>query len=137
MSRYEWSWRLAGVLVIGAGLLALAGCREPAPPETGAPAGGEAETAEAGAEKEAAAPPPTFTQEQFDNILYGMTLPQVRELLGAEPARQESTYDKPDSDYVAPSLTSWYIWENEDGSFIKLGFVNKKLAEKVAEDLPE
>ena len=80
---------------------------------------------------------PVFTQRQFDAILYDMTYGQVSELLGAESTRQESTYDEGESEYVQPSLTAWHYWENEDGSFIKAGFVDKKLIEKVAENLPQ
>jgi hypothetical protein len=79
---------------------------------------------------------PVFTQRQFDAILYDMTYGQVSEILGAESTRQESTYDEGESEYVQPSLTAWYYWENEDGSFIKTGFVDKKLIEKSAENLP-
>ncbi len=80
---------------------------------------------------------PVFTQRQFDAILYDMTYGQVSEILGAESTRQESTYDEGESEYVQPTLTSWHYWENEDGSFIKAGFVDKKLIEKVAENLPQ
>ena len=80
---------------------------------------------------------PVFTQRQFDTILYDMTYGQVSEILGAESTRQESTYDEGESEYVQPSLTAWHYRENEDGSFIKAGFVDKKLIEKVAENLPQ
>lgn len=79
---------------------------------------------------------PVFTQAKFDQILTGMTYGEVADLLGSESTRQESTYDEGESEYVRPALTSWYYWENEDGSFIKAGFVEKKLVEKVAENLP-
>lgn len=80
---------------------------------------------------------PVFTQAKFDQILTGMTYGDVADLLGSESTRQESTYDEGESEYVRPVLTSWYYWENEDGSFIKAGFVEKKLVEKVAENLPK
>ena len=103
----------------------MAGCQEPPPPPPPPPV------------EPPPPPPPVFTQAQFDGLLYGMTLAQVQEVLGAEPNRQESTYNRGESDYVPPSVTAWYIWENEDGSFIRLGFVDKKLAEMAAEDLPD
>ena len=80
---------------------------------------------------------PVFTQGQFDAIRYDMTYGQVSEILGAESTRQESTYDEGESEYVQPSLTAWHYWDNEDGSFIKAGFVDKRLIEKVAENLPQ
>lgn len=80
---------------------------------------------------------PVFTQAKFDQILTGMTYGEVADLLGSESTRQESTYDEGESEYVRPVLTSWYYWENEDGSFIKTGFVEKKLVEKVSENLPQ
>jgi hypothetical protein len=80
---------------------------------------------------------PVFTQAQFDRILHGMTYGQVADLLGAESSRQESTYDQGSSEYVRPTLTAWHFWENEDGSFIKVGFIEKKVAEKLSENLPQ
>jgi hypothetical protein len=80
---------------------------------------------------------PVFTQAKFEQLLTGMTYGEVADLLGSESTRQESTYDEGDTEYVRPTLTSWYYWENEDGSFIKAGFVDKKLVEKVAENLPQ
>lgn len=105
-------------------ILALAGCSAPPPPPP------------------PVVPPavpraPVFTQAQFDRILHGMTYGQVADLLGAESSRQESTYDQGSSDYVRPTLTAWHFWENEDGSFIKVGFIEKKVAEKLSENLPQ
>ena len=82
-------------------------------------------------------PQPVFTQSQFDQLLYDMSSAQVRDLLGSEPTDQDSSYVKGESAYVQPSLTTWYIWENEDGSYIKLGFVKDKLTDMSSEDLPE
>lgn len=114
------------LLVAATALFALGGCQEPPPPPPPP------------APEDLGPPPhPVFTQAQFDALLYGMTTAQVREVLGAEADRQESTYSKGGSEYVPPTLTAWYIWENEDGSFIRLGFVDKKLAEMEAEDLPQ
>lgn len=100
-----------------------AGCKAPEPEPAAPPA---------------PAPPvaPVFTQAQFDQILNGMTYGQVADLLGAESSRQESTYDEGESEFVRPSLTAWHYWENADGSYIKVGFVEKQVAEKSAENLP-
>jgi hypothetical protein len=111
---------LAGMLVT----TLVAGCTPPPPPPP----------PPAVVEEPAA---PVFTQRQFDAIRYDMTYGEVSELLGAESTRQESTYDEGASEYVQPSLTAWHYWENEDGSYIKAGFVSKKLVEKVAENLPQ
>lgn len=104
--------------------IVMAGCSPPPPPPP-PPAAVEAPAR------------PVFTQSQFDAIRYDMTYGQVSEILGAESTRQESTYDEGKSEYVQPSLTAWHYWENEDGSFIKAGFVDKRLIEKVAENLPQ
>lgn len=115
---------LVGTAAILISLIGLEGCSSPlpSPPAVQAPE-----------------PParPIFTQRQFDAILYGMTYGQVSDLLQAESTRQESTYDEGQSEYVQPSLTAWHYWENEDGSYIKAGFVEKKLVEKEAENLPQ
>jgi len=66
-----------------------------------------------------------------------MTLAQVRQLFGAESDRQESTYSNGGSQFVQPSVIAWHIWENEDGSFIRLGFIDKKLVEMYSENLPQ
>lgn len=125
-ARWNGHWRWNGLIGACLALSLAAGCGDPPPPPP-PPAPQEP------------APParPTFTQTQFEEILHGMTYPQARDVLGAESDRQESTYSAGDSAYVAPTVTAWHIWENPDGSFIKLGFVQKKVVEKVAEDLPE
>ena len=111
--------RAMGVLY---GLIALGGCAPPPPPPPAAPV--EAPKA------------PVFTQAQYDKLLFGLTYGQVADLLDSESTRQESTYDQGNSEYVRPVLTAWHYWENEDGSYIKLGFIEKKLAEKQSEKLP-
>lgn len=117
---------IGALLLLGVVLGTLGGCGAPPPPPP-PPA----------VEEDPPPPPrPVFTQAQFDALLFGMTYPQVRDALGAEANRQESTFDEGQSEYVQPSVTAWYYWENEDGSFIKLGFVEKKLTDKVSENLP-
>lgn len=116
-------------LAIAGTVLLLAACQPSAPPP-------EPEAAPVEQPAPDPQPRPTFTQAQFEELLYGMTPAQVREVLGAEATRRESTYNEGANEYVAPSVTAWYIWENADGSFMKVGFVNEKLTEKVAEDLP-
>jgi len=122
---------LLGVYVL-AGLMAAAalpGCKQPGPPPTPPKPF-----------VEEAAPPkpaPVFTRSQFGKLLYDMTYKQVRDVLGADSTRQESTYDKGESGYTQPSLTAWHVWENKDGSTIKLGFINKKLVKmEASDDLP-
>lgn len=112
--------RLAGLV---SAFAFVSGCPSPAPPPA-PPAPVEVPKA------------PVFTQAQYDKILYGMTYGQVADLLGSESTRQESSYDQGSSDYVRPVLTAWYYWDNEDGSYIKLGFIEKKLTEKQSEKLP-
>ena len=53
-----------------------------------------------------------------------------------EPSRQESTYNEGVDGYTRPSLVAWYIWENPDGSFMRLGFTKKVLTEKQSDGLP-
>lgn len=122
--RTPWTWCIA----LAGGVCCLAGCTEPAPPPPPPPPPMPAEPV--------APPKPVFTQDRYDKLLYGMTYLQAVEVLGAEATRQDSTYDEGESEFVRPSVTAWYYWENDDGSFIKLGFVEKKLVEMVAEDLP-
>lgn len=118
--RYVRGARCAmGVLL---GLTVLGGCAPPPPPPPVAPV----EVPKA----------PVFTQAQFDKLLFGMTYGQVADLLGSESMRQESTYDQGSSAYVRPVLTAWHYWDNENGSFIKLGFIEKKLADKQSDNLP-
>lgn len=121
--RTPWSWAIA----LGGSVLGLTGCQEPPPSPPPPPVPVEAEVPAR----------PIFTQARFDKLLYDMTYLQAVEVLGAEATRQDSTYDEGESEYVRPSVTAWYYWENEDGSFIKLGFVEKKLVEMVAEALPD
>lgn len=117
--------RIAIVLIsLPLAFVALNGCNEPAPPP---PPPAEPELP----------PSPVYTQAQFDKLLYDMSSAQVRDILGSEPTDQDSTYNEGESQYVRPSLTTWYIWENEDGSYIKLGFVEDKLTEMTSENLPE
>jgi len=112
------------VLMLGLPGGALTGCTPPPPPP---PAPVEPEVFIM----------PVFTQAKFDQILTGMTYGEVADLLGSESTRQESTYDEGETEYVRPALTAWHYWENEDGSYIKAGFVEKKLVEKIAENLPQ
>ena len=129
----NWHWMIGALrgaqlfmvfAALFAGVLVTGGCQEPPPPPPPPPV------------EPPPPPPPVFTQSQFDALLYGMTMAQVQEVLGAEPDHQESTYNRGESVYVPPSVTAWYSWKNEDGSFIRLGFVEKKLAEMTSESLP-
>ncbi len=81
-------------------------------------------------------PRPLVTQAQFDKLLYDMPYADVVEFLGMEPSRQESTYNEGVDGYTRPSLIAWYIWENPDGSFMRLGFTKKLLTDKQSENLP-
>jgi hypothetical protein len=81
-------------------------------------------------------PRPVITQTQYDKLLFDALFPDVVEQLGMDPSRQASTYDE-GAEYTAPSVTSWYFWDNSDGSYIKLGFTNKRLTDKASQDLPE
>ena len=87
-------------------------------------------------EEELPPPRPIVTQEQFDKILYDTPYADVVDYLGMEPSRQESTYIEGVEGYTGPSVISWYIWENPDGSFVKLGFTKKRLTDKQSENLP-
>lgn len=81
-------------------------------------------------------PRPLVTQAQFEKLLYDTPYADVVEFLGAEPSRQESTYNEGVDGYTRPSLVAWYIWENPDGSFMRLGFTKKVLTEKQSDGLP-
>jgi len=76
------------------------------------------------------------TQAQFEKLLYDTPYADVVEFLGMEPSRQESTYNEGVDGYTRPSLVAWYIWENPDGSFMRLGFTKKVLTEKQSDGLP-
>tara|TARA_R110001592_G_scaffold108456_2_gene303013 strand:+ start:64 stop:519 length:456 start_codon:yes stop_codon:yes gene_type:complete len=83
-------------------------------------------------------PPPRtiVTQEIYDQLLYDTPYQDVVDFLGMDPSRQESTYSEGVEGYTSPTLISWYIWDNPDGSFIKLGFTQKILTDMSSEDLP-
>lgn len=81
-------------------------------------------------------PRPLVTQAQFEKLLYDTPYADVVEFLGMEPSRQESTYNEGVDGYTRPSLVAWYIWENPDGSFMRLGFTKKLLTEKQSDGLP-
>jgi hypothetical protein len=107
-------------------LLALTTCRQkvvepppaPAPPvEAPAPAG------------------PAVTKAEYDKVLYGMTLTQVVDIIGAEPSETRSEY-KEATAYTGPSLTVWKRWSNGGDSFAEIGFASDKVAEKVESKLP-
>ena len=87
-------------------------------------------------EVEIEAPRPVITQEQYDKILYDTPYADVVDYLGMDPSRQESTYDEGVEGYTRPSVISWYIWENPDGSFLRLGFTEKRLTDKQSHELP-
>ena len=118
------AYSLTGLVLATFAATGLSSCRQAPPPPPPPPEEPEVERI------------PIFTQQQFDALLYGMTYPQAVDILGAEAGRQESTYHDEESEFVAPYLVAWYYWENEDGSYIKLGFIDKKLAQKEAENLP-
>jgi len=125
--KQKWSRRkfLCSLFPTGiVALVSLGGCEKAPPPPPPPP--------------EPEVPPrPVYTQAQFDQLLYDMSPAQARDILGSEPTDQESSYSKGDSQFVQPSLTTWYIWKNEDGSYIKLGFVEKKLIEMESDGLPQ
>ena len=109
--------------------MGVSGCAEPTPPPPPPPA--------PVAEEDLVPPRPIITQAMFDKLLYDSQYADVVEELGAKPSRQESTYDEGIEGYTRPSIISWYIWENPDGSFMRLGFTEKRLTDKGSSDLPE
>ena len=114
--------RLKLAIIVIAAILTVPACSPPSPPPP--PPEPEVELK------------PVFTQSKFDQILFGMTYGDVADLLGAESSRQESTYEQGESEYVQPVLTAWHYWDNDDGSYIKIGFVEKMVALREAENLP-
>lgn len=106
--------------------LGLPACKKetPAPLPEGAP------------ETQAAVPAgPVITKAEFDKILYDMTLPQVIDIVGADPSAARSDY-KEAQEYTGPVLTVWQKWENSGESFAEIGFISDKVAEKVEVKLP-
>ena len=118
------AWLRGGAIV---GLAILTGCVESPTPEEPTPL--------IIVDEDAPPPRTVITQAQFDKILYDTNFGDVVEFLGMDPSRQESTYDEGVEGYTSPSLISWYIWDNPDGSFIKLGFTGKRLTDKTSESL--
>lgn len=83
-------------------------------------------------------PPPQprmVTAEEYNELLTGMTYWQVVDIIGDESDESSSEYHPGVEGYTHPSLTVWHEWRNEDGSFVRLGFVSDKLRKITQEGL--
>lgn len=73
---------------------------------------------------------PYIEREQVEGLYYGLQYADVEALFGAEADAVDTEYDPGVNGYTAPFIITWYVWNNEDGSQARLGFVKDKLYRK-------
>lgn len=78
------------------------------------------------------------TQREFDQLQPGQSLATVNKLLGFEGALLDPSPDQSAHDHTTASspATTFYVWENSTVSFVQCTFVEGRLTEKKALDLP-
>ncbi len=64
-----------------------------------------------------------------------MTYNEVVEIFGEQETESNSEYDEGVKGYTGPSLTSWFIWRNPDGSAAEVAFISNKVVGKRQEGL--
>lgn len=79
--------------------------------------------------------PPTITLEKYRQIRNGMSYNEVVEIFGEQETESYSEYDEGIKGYTGPSLTSWFIWRNPDGSAAEIAFISNKVVGKKQEGL--
>ncbi len=73
---------------------------------------------------------PFITQETVENLYYGLSYEQAEEKFGFPSDEHTTEHDPGVEGYTPPFLIHWHVWENEDGSKARLGFVNNRLDRK-------
>lgn len=77
-----------------------------------------------------------ITSDEFEQLKPGMTLEEVVGIVGSPENASRSEYTPASEDsYTRPKLTKIYRWENPDGSWCELEFIDKLLDTKRHQDL--
>jgi len=71
-----------------------------------------------------------INRETVEGLYYGLTYEAVEEKFGFPSDETESEYDHGVEGYTSPFVIYWHVWNNEDGSKARLGFVDNKLDRK-------
>ncbi len=71
-----------------------------------------------------------ITQEQVEGLYYGLKYVEAEQLFGSAADAIETEYDRGVEGYTSPFVITWYVWNNQDGSKARLGFVKDKLYRK-------
>lgn len=74
--------------------------------------------------------PPLITLEKFRQIRNGMAYNEVVAIFGEHETDSYNEYDEGLKGYTGPTLTSWFVWRNPDGSSAEVAFISNKVAEK-------
>ena len=73
---------------------------------------------------------PHISRETVEGLYYGLTYVAAEEKFGFPSDETESEYDRGVEGYTSPFVIYWHVWNNEDGSKVRLGFINKKMERK-------
>jgi hypothetical protein len=77
-----------------------------------------------------------ITSDEFEQLKPGMALEDVVGIVGSPEDASQSQYTPASEDsYTRPKLTKIYRWENPDGSWCELEFIDKQLDTKRHQDL--
>ena len=71
-----------------------------------------------------------ISRETVEGLYYGLTYEAAEEKFGFPSDETESEYDRGVAGYTSPFVIYWHVWNNEDGSKARLGFVDKKMDRK-------
>jgi len=71
-----------------------------------------------------------ISRETVEGLFYGLTYEAAEEKFGFPSDETESEYDHGVEGYTSPFVIYWHVWNNEDGSKARLGFVDNKLDRK-------
>lgn len=74
--------------------------------------------------------PPLITLEKYRQIRNGMAYNEVVAILGDQETDSYNEYDEGLKGYTGPTLTSWFVWRNPDGSSAEVAFISNKVANK-------
>ena len=73
---------------------------------------------------------PYISRETVEGLYYGLTYEAAEKKFGFPSDETESEYDRGVEGYTSPFVIYWHVWNNEDGSRARLGFVENKLERK-------
>ncbi|MCK5861680.1 MAG: hypothetical protein KAH38_04295 [Candidatus Hydrogenedentes bacterium] len=73
---------------------------------------------------------PFISRETVEGLYYGLSYEAAAEKFGFSSDESETEYEQGVQGYTSPYVIHWHVWNNEEGSRVRLGFIDNKMDRK-------